>query len=274
MTCSVSFSFCLSILSAVHWSTDFSKLLSTLTQPCRSWWSFHSRSLHRPLWWVLKHAWLVCHCVSPIFMTLLVAESEFFQTTPFPPKCCAPQKGWTLRSALKQNLFVLKPPGNWSHLNIFERALQRLRGESNTPIDVGTDFFLVLQLGKNEWTMHRALISAYIVAYRTAYLECKTQTNSSTFENYLYMFSKWYQKCTKFVSMDGPGLAQDSGKILGIRCLPKKFDSRHWRISWLSRWQKSTHWKIDSEGVLSDWIRFGFVWMKMIMMMISWYDVL
>ena len=61
-----------------------------------------------------------------------------------------PQKGWTLRSALKQNLFVLKPPGNWSHLNIFERALQRLRGESNAPIDVGTDFFLVLQLGKNE----------------------------------------------------------------------------------------------------------------------------
>lgn len=53
--------------------------------------------------------------------------------------------GWTLRSALKQNLFVLKPPGNWSHLNIYERALQRLRGESNGPIDVGTDFFLVLQ---------------------------------------------------------------------------------------------------------------------------------
>lgn len=82
-------------------------------------------------------------------MTLLVAESEFFETTPSSEVLC-PQKGWTLRSALKQNLFVLKPPGNWSHLNIFERALQRLRGESNAPIDVGTDFFLVLQLGTNE----------------------------------------------------------------------------------------------------------------------------
>jgi hypothetical protein len=71
--------------------------------------------------------------------------------------------GWTLRSALKQNLFVLKPPGNWSHLNIYERALQRLRGESNGPIDVGTDFFLVLQLGRvTLWKFNIAIENGHL----------------------------------------------------------------------------------------------------------------
>ena len=46
-----------------------------------------------------------------------------------------------LRSALKQNLFVLKPPGTWSHAQIFEQAVEQLQGN----FDVGTDFFLVLQ---------------------------------------------------------------------------------------------------------------------------------
>ncbi|CAE7908121.1 unnamed protein product [Symbiodinium necroappetens] len=49
--------------------------------------------------------------------------------------------GWMLRSALKQNLFVLKPPGTGSHAQIFEQAVEQLNGK----FGVGTDFFLVLQ---------------------------------------------------------------------------------------------------------------------------------
>eukprot|EP00439_Symbiodinium_sp_Y106_P033748 s3696_g4.t1 len=52
-----------------------------------------------------------------------------------------PCVGWMLRSALKQNLFVLKPPGTGSHAQIFEQAVEQLNGR----FGVGTDFFLVLQ---------------------------------------------------------------------------------------------------------------------------------
>ena len=50
-----------------------------------------------------------------------------------------------LRSALKQNLFVLKPPSSVSHAEIFEQAVEQLEGR----FEVGKDFFLELQsLGK------------------------------------------------------------------------------------------------------------------------------
>lgn len=175
MTCRVSFSFS---LSAVHWSTDVSKLLSTLTQPCRSWWSFHSRSLHRPLWCVLKHAWLLGHCVSLIFMTLLVAESEFFQTTPFPPKCCAPKKAGLCEAHWSRTSLC------WNHLGTGPISISSSEhcsgyvGKAMHPLMwAPTSFWFCSSEKMNEpctelWYQHYQ----HIVAYRTAYLECKTQT--------------------------------------------------------------------------------------------------
>ncbi|CAK9031588.1 unnamed protein product [Durusdinium trenchii] len=56
------------------------------------------------------------------------------------------QPDWNaLDNVAARSHVVLKPPGTWSHLNIYERALKMLES-SGSPVDVGTDFFLVLSL--------------------------------------------------------------------------------------------------------------------------------
>lgn len=193
MTCRVSFSFCLSILSAVHWSTDFSKLLSTLTQPCRSWWSFHSRSLHRPLWWVefwsptnlhvtvLEHAWLVGHCVWSSWRCLLQSQNSFrlhhFLQSVVPPKKAGLCEAHWSRTSLCWNRLGTGPISTSSNEHCSGYA-----GKAMHPLMWAPTSFWCCSLETNEWTMHCTMELWYqhIIAYRTT---LSVRPKPTTFEN-------------------------------------------------------------------------------------------
>ena len=61
-----------------------------------------------------------------------------------------------LRSALKQNLFVLRPKETaWSHLEIFERACQHLNGsfEAGARLSTGRNLPLQMAVGQTNGTI-------------------------------------------------------------------------------------------------------------------------